>query len=88
MGVRYEDVLGKITEIVAEELGLSAERIEATTRFVEDLDIDSMERMELLTAAEEEFGFDFVEEHWNTIDDVGAAAEYITETINRAGDQE
>lgn len=88
MLLQYEDVLDKVRAIVAEELGLAVEKVEASTRFVEDLDIDSIERLELLTASEEVFGFEFIEEHWNTIDDVGSAASYITKVINQAKDQE
>ena len=58
-------MLEKIQELVAEGLGVEAEKVVPTARFNEDLGADSLDLMELVMSFEEEFGVDIFEYYPN-----------------------
>ncbi len=74
------DVFGKIKEIVVDQLGVDADEVAMDTSF-EDLEMDSLDIVELIMAMEEEFGLEISDEEAEKLTTVGAAAEYIQERI-------
>ena len=56
-------VFEKLRQLIAEQLGVDAETITMDTHFVEDLNADSIDMLELMMAAEEMFGLEEVEEN-------------------------
>ncbi|WP_366921621.1 acyl carrier protein [Metallumcola ferriviriculae] len=70
------DVFGKIKEIVVDQLGVEADEVSMTTSF-EDLEMDSLDIVELIMAMEEEFGLEISDEEAEKLTTVGAAVEYI-----------
>lgn len=71
------DVDSKVKRIIVDQLGSSAEELNNTTRFIEDLSADSLDTVELVMALEEEFDIEIPEEAAMTIQTVGAAIDYI-----------
>ena len=66
-------MLEKIQELVAEGLGVEAEKVVPTARFNEDLGADSLDLMELVMSFEEEFGVEIATdelEKMSTVQDV------------------
>jgi len=49
-------VFERVRAIVCEQLGVEEEQVTPTTSFVEDLNADSLDLVELIMALEEEFG--------------------------------
>ena len=49
------DTLEKVREVVAEHLGVDPEKVVEGASFVDDLDADSLDRVELVMALEETF---------------------------------
>lgn len=71
----------KVQEIIASNLDIDPERIQATSRFKEDLDMDSIELMEVVMACEEEFGVEFPIENADsilTVEDAISLIEQLT----------
>ena len=51
----------KITKIIEEQLGVEPDRIKLEASFIDDLNADSLDIVELVMAMEEEFGIDIPE---------------------------
>lgn len=52
------ETLGKVKAIVAEHLGVEADKVKDDSAFVDDLGADSLDQVELVMAFEEEFGIE------------------------------
>ncbi len=69
----------RLRKIIADQLGVEEERVTPEAHFIEDLNADSLDLVELIMALEEEFGVEISDEEANNLTTVGAAQEYITE---------
>ena len=69
----------KVKDIIVKQLGVNAEQVTPTAKFVEDLGADSLDVVELIMAFEEEFGADISDEEAEKLLTVGDAVRYITE---------
>lgn len=67
----------RIKKIIADQLGGSVEELKTGTRFIEDLNADSLDTVELVMALEEEFDMNIPEEAAATIQTVGATIDYV-----------
>jgi acyl carrier protein len=66
-----------VKKIVAEQLGVDAEKVTPEASFTEDLGADSLDIVELVMALEEEFGHEIPDEDAEKIRTVGDAVKYI-----------
>ena len=73
-----QEILGKLKEIVAENLGVDEEKVTETANFVDDLGADSLDTVELIMAIEEAFDVEIPDEDAEHIQTVGDAVRYIT----------
>ena len=83
-------VFERIRKIIAEQLGVEENDIKSNTSFVEDLNADSLDLVELIMSLEEEFGqggqgFEISDEDAEKIITVQDAVNYIIEHV---GDDE
>ena len=83
-------VFERIRKIIAEQLGVEENDIKPNTSFVEDLNADSLDLVELIMSLEEEFGqggqgFEISDEDAEKIVTVQDAVNYIIEHV---GDDE
>lgn len=63
----------RLTKIVAEQLGVAPEAVTPDAKFADDLGADSLDKIELVMAVEEEFDIEIddpVAEPWKTVGDV------------------
>lgn len=67
----------RVTDIVAEQLGVDKEKISRETSFVNDLGADSLDTVELVMELEEEFDISIPDEAAEKIQKVGEAVDYI-----------
>lgn len=83
-------VFERVRKIIAEQLGVEEDDIKPNTSFVEDLNADSLDLVELIMSLEEEFGqgqgFEISDEDAEKIVTVQDAVSYIVEHIG--GDEE
>ena len=71
-------LLEKLNELIAQQFSVDADSITAETRFIEDLDADSIDIVEFIMAVEEEFGLGETEESaLEGIRTVGDIADYV-----------
>ncbi|MCC7518840.1 MAG: acyl carrier protein [Verrucomicrobiae bacterium] len=69
----------KVKDIIVKQLGVNAEQVTPSAKFVEDLGADSLDVVELIMAFEEEFGSDIPDEEAQKLLTVGDAIRYIVE---------
>ena len=75
-------VFEKLSKLIAEHFGISTDAITMDTSFVEDLNADSIDLMELMMAAEETFGMEEVEESaMSGLKTVGDVVGYISDRL-------
>ncbi|NLO23939.1 MAG: acyl carrier protein [Fibrobacter sp.] len=56
-----EELIAKITEVVVDKLGVKAEDVTLESNFVNDLGADSLDRVELVMALEDEFDLEILD---------------------------
>ena len=71
----------RVKKIVAEQLGVKEEEVQAEASFVEDLGADSLDTVELVMALEEEFEIEIPDEEAEKITTVKLAIDYITQNL-------
>ena len=76
-GASYDKFKG----IIAEQLGVETEQITPDASFVDDLNADSLDLVELIMAFEEEYGMEIPDEDAEKIQTVGAAWDYVQEKL-------
>jgi acyl carrier protein len=78
-------VEAKVTEIVSEQMGVDKAEITRETSFINDLNADSLDTVELVMEFEDEFDMSIPDEEAEKIQTVGAAIDYIMEVIKKKG---
>lgn len=78
------EVEKKVKEIVGERLSVPAAEIQASTSFVNDLNADSLDVVELVMEFEEAFDLSIPDEEAEKIQTVGQAIEYIHQHLQSA----
>jgi acyl carrier protein len=69
----------RLKKIIVEQLGVDEEEVTPQASFVEDLNADSLDLVELIMSLEEEFGMEISDEDAEKIQKVQDAVEYIEE---------
>ena len=64
-------VFEKVQKIVADQLNVELDKVQMETNFVEDLNADSLDQVELIMAVEDEFGIEVPDEVVQEIRTVG-----------------
>ena len=75
-----EEIQAKVIQIISEQLGKDESEIKMNSHFIEDLDADSLDTVELVMALEEEFGGDIPDEAAEKITTVQSAVDFIVES--------
>lgn len=76
-------VFEKVRDVIAQQTGISPEEIKMESSFVEDLNIDSLDLVELIMALEDEYGVEFSEEDAEQIKTIGDIVHYITKNTKQ-----
>jgi acyl carrier protein len=69
----------RLKKIVVEQLGVDEEEVKPESSFVDDLNADSLDLVELIMSLEEEFGAEISDEDAERIRTVQDAVDYIEE---------
>lgn len=72
-------MLERVAEIIREQLNQEEIEITETTRFKEDLEVDSLDLFELVMAFEEEYGVSIPSEELEGLTSVGDVIKYLQE---------
>ena len=79
-----DDIEAKVIEIVAEQMGVDKSEITRETSFVNDLNADSLDTVELVMEFEDEFELSIPDEEAEKIQTVGQAIDYINSHAGNA----
>ncbi|TCK61614.1 acyl carrier protein [Seleniivibrio woodruffii] len=71
------DIAKKVKEIIVEQLNVDADAVTEDASFIDDLDADSLDTVELIMAFEEEFDLEIPDEEAEKIKTVGDAISHI-----------
>ena len=71
----------RLTHIIAEQLGVDETEVVPSASFVEDLNADSLDLVELIMSLEEEFKLQISDEDAEKITTVQEAEDYIEERL-------
>jgi acyl carrier protein len=75
------EIESKVKKIVAEQMGVSEDEITRETSFVNDLNADSLDTVELVMEFEEEFEINIPDDKAEKIQTVGEAIDYIKASL-------
>ena len=76
-----ESIDEKVVEIVSEQMGVDKSEITRETSFVNDLNADSLDTVELVMEFEDQFELSIPDEEAEKIQTVGQAIDYIREHL-------
>lgn len=77
-----KEVEEKVVSIVSEQLGVDKAEISRETSFVNDLNADSLDTVELIMELEDAFEMSIPDEEAEKIQTVGQAIDYIVQHLN------
>lgn len=72
-----EEILEKVVQIVSDQMGVDKAEITPETSFVDDLNADSLDTVELVMELEDEFDMSIPDEEAEKIKTVGDAVSYV-----------
>ena len=72
----------KVIDIISEQMGVDKSEIMRETSFINDLNADSLDTVELVMEFEDEFDMSIPDEEAEKIQTVGAAVDYIVNAIH------
>ena len=75
----------KVIEIISEQMGVDKSEITRETSFINDLNADSLDTVELVMEFEDEFDMSIPDEEAEKIQTVGAAIDYIAKAVRTKG---
>jgi acyl carrier protein len=79
--VLEENVLNQLKEIVVDKLGVEESDIVPAASFIDDLNADSLDLVELIMSLEETFNIEIPDEDAEKIQTVGDAMAYLEEHL-------
>jgi acyl carrier protein len=77
--VDVETIEQRIRPLIAEQLGVEESKVTRNASFVDDLNADSLDLVEMIMSLEEEFKLEISDEDAEKIHTVGDAIDYIQE---------
>ena len=76
-----ENAEERLRKIIAEQLGVSEEEVVPEASFIDDLNADSLEMVDLIISLEEEFGIQVSDEDAERIKTVKDAIDYLNDRL-------
>ncbi len=76
-----KEIEEKVIDIICEQMGTDKSEITRETSFINDLNADSLDTVELVMEFEDEFDMSIPEEDAEKLQTVGAAIDYVAKTI-------
>ena len=77
-----EEIRSGLADIVNEVAGIPADDVQLDKSFIEDLDVDSLSMVEVVVAAEEQFGVKIPDDEVKNLKTVGDAVAFIEKSQN------
>ncbi len=75
----YQQTLNKIIDTIVDELGIDIAAVNENSKISSDLDVNSLELLNVIMVLEEDFEITFEEERLKKLKTVGDIANYVVE---------
>ena len=72
-----DEILQKVIELITDQISIDADEIDETTALEGDLEVDSLDLLQIVTAIEDEFNITIEDEAFGTVKTVGDAVTHI-----------
>jgi acyl carrier protein len=82
-----EEIKEKVVKIVSEQMGVDKTELTLETSFVNDLNADSLDTVELVMEFEDEFELSIPDEEAEKIQTIGQAVDYIAKAQTEKADK-
>ena len=76
-----EEILQKVIDVIADQISVDVDEIDESTSLENDLEVDSLDLLQIVTAIEDEFNITIEDEAFGTVKTVGDAITYIESLI-------
>lgn len=76
-----EEILQKVIDVIADQISVDIDEIDESTSLENDLEVDSLDLLQIVTAIEDEFNITIEDEAFGTVKTVGDAIAYIESLI-------
>ncbi|MHB8962297.1 MAG: acyl carrier protein [Saccharofermentanales bacterium] len=76
-----EAIFETVQSILADQLGVESDQVTMESNFIDDLNADSLDIVELVMAMEQEFGISIPDEEAERIKTVGDAVNFIKDCV-------
>jgi len=76
-----ESIFESVRNILVDQLGVDVEMVTMESNFIDDLNADSLDIVELVMAMEQEFGISIPDEEAERIKSVGDAVDFIKANV-------
>lgn len=83
-----KEILAKVKEMIASQLGKAEDEITPDSSFIEDLGADSLDLVELIMSMEDEFGLEISDEDAENIVTVQDALNFIRDSLKSASESD
>lgn len=83
--IDVQAIENKVIDIISEQMGADKSEISRETSFINDLNADSLDTVELVMEFEDEFDMSIPDEEAEKIQTVGAAIDYIVSVMQSKG---
>ena len=83
-----KEIEAKVIDIISEQMGTDKSEITRETSFINDLNADSLDTVELVMEFEDEFNMSIPDEEAEKIQTVGAAVDYIVKVATARKQEE
>ena len=80
-GIDVKAIETRVIDIISEQMGAEKSEITRETSFINDLNADSLDTVELVMEFEDEFDMSIPDEEAEKIQTVGAAIDYIVNVV-------
>lgn len=80
--MEFDKIVDMVAEYLSDSLDMEKETITAETNIQEDLDIDSIDLVDLIMAIESEYSIEIPDEDFEDLKTVGDVAEYIRNHVD------
>ena len=81
--IDVQSIENKVIEIISEQMGVDKSEISRPTSFINDLNADSLDTVELVMEFEDEFDISIPDEEAEKIQTVGAAIDHIVTVVKQ-----
>ncbi|NLC26374.1 MAG: acyl carrier protein [Fastidiosipila sp.] len=76
-----KEIFEHVQELLADQLSIESETIEMSSNFIDDLNADSLDIVELIMTLEQEFNLSIPDEEAERIRTVGDAVDFISNVL-------